>query len=574
VMSASNLVFFNCKFEATRGLEFYKAEFGSAARPDAFINCTFPISTPQARVAWVRGVAVPRINQYTLTYKNKDTSGNPVVIYDDTASVPALTYSRELSEQELAAYNPWNLLRAAPGSAPDDWDPAGVKGQYEKSDKGNGVYRMTLRIGDRAEGGNRGGVGGFGGGAPAVAATIRTGGAGVSIGAAFQPIDAADKTITWSTKSDLVTLSQTTGPDIEVTGKNTTEQAQYVAINASAPNGFYVTAYVYVEPKFIDPPKVTSAPKIDPPSDGKAGVDYALDLGGRLDQSLITWFTCDDASGTNPKKVAVSRGNEPLKAYILMPGDVGKFLRVSVEPKLANSEAGPAVYGMSVAPIAASDVISSTASANFRNFVEAPTSATVAGLWTIQGMWTVLAGNNYVDGFGVRAGSGARGNRGEGCFLYYFKDGDTGDMQVDLVITPDKTEGTVFAIPGSPNDSGPTNSHGDIFMKFDPRTRTGYSLRYWRTTKSAAACTYQFYKIENGIGSPLNDAQVQSGVFKQNTLITLKVTGSTISVDAHNTVDDQTLKMEAPITPNKFSGAGVFASGAVNVYSQIKVSYP
>ncbi len=40
---------------------------------------------------------------------------------------------------------------------------------------------------------------------------------------------------------------------------------------------------------------------------------------------------------------------------------------------------------------------------------------------------------------------------------------------------------------------------------------------------------YQFYKIENGVGSPLDDKPVTSGVFKRNTTLTLKVSGSSIS---------------------------------------------
>ena len=85
---------------------------------------------------------------------------------------------------------------------------------------------------------------------------------------------------------------------------------------------------------------------------------------------------------------------------------------------------------------------------------------------------------------------------------------------------------------------------------------------------------YQFYKIENGVGSPLNTEQVLSGVFKQNTILVLKVTGSTISVTAHNTVDDQTLTMEGTITPNRNGGAGVWSTGAATTYSLIKISYP
>jgi len=224
---------------------------------------------------------------------------------------------------------------------------------------------------------------------------------------------------------------------------------------------------------------------------------------------------------------------------------------------------------MAATAIAPSDILSCTISPNFRNFVEDTTDAPASGLWAIQGDWTIVAGDNLTNGYGARAGRSARGDS-----LLYFKDGDIRDMQVELVMTPDKTEGTVFAVPGGPNDSGAHNAHGDIYIKYDPRARNGYSLRYWRTTRSAAACMYQFYKIENGVGSPLNDKQVLSGVFKQNTFMTLTVTGSTISVTAHNTVDDQTLAMEGTIAPNRFGGAGVSSTGATTIYSLIRISYP
>jgi hypothetical protein len=580
VMSASGVVFFNCTFEAARGMEFYKAEFGSAARPDALINCTLPVSTRQAPVAWVRGIAVPRINQYSLTYHNKDAAGNPAVIYDDNVSAPAFTYSRELSEQELLAYNPWNLLRAAPGAAPDDWDPAGVKEKYRQA--GNLVYRMALTSGTGrgGRGAGGGGAGGFGGATPAVSWPIRTGGPGIAIGATLTPAAVEDKTISWSTPSTLVSLSRTAGPDVLVTAQNTTEQSQYVPITAKASNGFFVTAYVYVEPKLIDPPALTAAPKIGEPAAGKVSVAYSVDLGGREDQSLVTWFACDDAAGANPRKIAVSRGNEPLKTYTLMPGDAGKFLRVSVEPKHPVSEPGPPVFAMATTPISPSDIPSSTVVADFRNFVETPAEP-APGRWTVLGAWTIVPGETLTNGYGIRAGgAGGRGRSAPGAppvaasSLFYFKAGDTADMQVDLVITPDKTEGTVFAVPGSPNDTGGRNSHGDIYIKYDPITRNGYSLRYWRTIQSAAACTYQFYKIENGVGSPLNDQSVQSGVFKRNTLLTLKVAGSTISASAYNTVDNQTLSLQGTITPNKYGAAGVSATGAANIYSLLKVSYP
>ena len=144
VMSASGIVFFNCRFEATRGMRFYKAEFRSAGRPNVLINCVLPVDSPQNHVAWVRGIAAPRPSQLSLTWHNKDADGHPAVIYDSTVGAPAFTYSRELSDRELPAFNPWNLLRAAPNAPADDWDPAGVRSKYESAGQGNLPFRIAL----------------------------------------------------------------------------------------------------------------------------------------------------------------------------------------------------------------------------------------------------------------------------------------------------------------------------------------------------------------------------------------------------------------------------------------------
>ena len=77
VMSASGIVFFNCWFEAARGMRFYKAEFRSAERPNVLINCVLPVDSPQAHVAWVRGIAQTQTeSQLSLTYHNKDAEGH------------------------------------------------------------------------------------------------------------------------------------------------------------------------------------------------------------------------------------------------------------------------------------------------------------------------------------------------------------------------------------------------------------------------------------------------------------------------------------------------------------------
>jgi len=544
VMSASGIVFFNCTFEATRGMRFYKAEFRGAERPNVLIDCVVPVDSARARVTWVRGLAAPRPSQLSLTYHTKDANGHPAVIYDSTVGPPAFTYSRELSDQERPAFNPWNLLRAAPNAPADDWDPAGVKSKYEANGQGNLPFRIALI-----------------GGSP----SIRTGGPGATIGATVTPAR-ADPTIIWSTKSDLISLSRTTGTNVVVTGSNTTDQAQWVPVTANATNGFHVTAHVYVEPKYSDPPAVTAAPTVNPPADGMATVSYSLELGGKQDQSLVSWFICDTAAGTNPRKVAVSRGNQPLKSLPLTHGYVGKYLKVTIQPKHSLSDPGPELSAVSAKPVAATDIRSTTVSPNFRNFVSETNDTYVSGLWTVLGTWAVVSGDDYVNGYGIRPSTAA--------WLLYQQDADCGDMQVDLVMASEKA-GQGFSVPGSPADSGPRNLHADMYIKFDPRTKNGYALRIWRTTQSASKCMFQLYKIENGAGSPLNDRQVLSGVFKTTTHMTLKVTGTTLTVSASNDVDNEPLALEGTIAPNRFGGAGVYwPGGSSTIYSRIEISYP
>jgi Pectinesterase len=548
VMSASNVVFRNCRFEATKGLQFYKAEYGGAARPNVLINSILPVASTQSPVAWVRGKAQPRPSVYSLTYHNKDSAGNPAVLYDSNVDAPAFTYSRELSDGEARAYNPWNLLRAAPNGMVDNWDPAGVRQQYEAANEGSLVYRMAVT-------GN--GV------------TIRTGGAGATIGATVTPNRAADAAIiTWSTPSNLISLSRTTGPNIVVTARNTTGKSQWVPIKAATPNGFYVTAYVYAEPTYINAPVLTSKPTIGADKIGWVVVVYTLDLGTHEDQSLVSWSICDDAACAKAREVAVSRGNEPAGMLRLLPGFAGKFIKVTVRPKVEISEPGPAVSAISVTPIPASAIPLPNVSLNFRSLVTTPDASYASGMWTILGPWSVAVEKGLMNGYGALSGNGPAS-------LLYQEDVERGDMQLELFMTPEKTAGQGFSVPGAPSETGPNNLHSDVYIKYNPRTKNGYALRFWRTTLSSSKCMFQLYEIVNGVGKPIDDRQVLSGVLKPNTTMTLKIAGSKFIVDAVNTDDAETLHLEATIKPNRFGGAGVFwPGGSTNTYSRLDVSYP
>ena len=124
----------------------------------------------------------------------------------------------------------------------------------------------------------------------------------MAVTATVLPQRAKDTPVTWSAASDLVTLSSTSGNTVTISGNNKSDRPEYVTVKAMAANGFYATVHVFVEPRFLAAPLFTKKPVIEPPANGTVRVDYALDLGGRQDQSLITWYECADAQCTARRK--------------------------------------------------------------------------------------------------------------------------------------------------------------------------------------------------------------------------------------------------------------------------------
>lgn len=540
-------VFVRTVFKAVEGMEFYKV----IGEPIALIECTLPVNTPEARVAWM-GWKVPlRQNVYSLTYRTKDASGKPAVIVDGLSDPPTFDLSRELSDREVKAFNPWNLLRATPAGVDDGWDPAQARGRYGSLALEDQVFRMTMTNGTPS---------------------IRTGGSGADIEVKVSPVRARGVPITWKTSSPLVTLSGTTGDRITVTGNNTTDRAEYIQVTATAPNGFYATAHVFVGPEYTVPPTFSRRPEVKAPSGGSAVVDYALDMHTKVrhDESDVTWSLCEEPSCASPRVIAVSRDRSPSSRVRLMPGFVGKYLRAGVKPKHDISEAGDEVFGVSARPVGPGDVNAATVALEPRSFVETPTTA-APGTWIVQGAWKVAADEQYVGGYGIH-GTSADAS------LIYHHDRPVDRMSIRVVVTPDKATGQSFAVPGSPDDRHAA-LNGDIYIKYDPRTRTGYSLRGWRTTESATKVMFQFFRHVSGVASPLDGQQVLTGVLKPNATLIVSVDGTEITAEGRNEADDETLSLRATIEPNAFGGAGVRWPGSAgvnsrNIFSVVEISYP
>ncbi len=576
--TVTGTVFVNTTFTlpatGAQQLEFYKGPTSGGAYPEgntlpaALINCTLPTNVAGNTVAWIVGYAPSTAqNIYSLTYQNKDVNGNPVLIADASQGPITHTLSRELSAQEAAAFTPGNILSATPTGVQDNWDPAGFLASY------TGQTVPGLAATNAAGQGSLPYGMGITNGSPSIITNQTT----ATIGATVFPAR-APQTINWSTSSSLVSLSQSVGASITVAGSNNTGVSQYVPINATASDGFYITAWVLVQPAYINPPTLSSAPVISVSTNGTATLNYAFNpVINRIDQSIITWYSCVDPSCSAPRVVGISNGGLPLQTYTLQGGDVGNYLEATLQPKWDISNPGAAVSAISTAPIPVSSVVSSTVSPNFLNFPPNPESAFLSGYWTVQGTWTSEGqpvGATFVNGWGLRAAS-------QGAALLYQQDAPVGDEQVTVVMSPEKTAGQGFGSPGSGADSttGAVVQNADIYIKYDPRTGNGYSLRWWRTTQSANEVLFQLYQHVNGVGSPIDGNQVLTGVFKPNTYVTLSIIGNIFSASAYNTVDTSTLYLQSVVSPNSFGGSGTRWSGSVpsgnsNVYSFFQILSP
>jgi hypothetical protein len=123
-------------------------------------------------------------------------------------------------------------------------------------------------------------------------------------------------------------------------------------------------------------------------------------------------------------------------------------------------------------------------------------------------------------------------------------------MDVTVAFDTDKLEGQGFAIAGSPEDDG--RPRAEILFKYDPATRNGYALRFWRTTRSATACVFQLYKVTDGHGTPIGEQRL-TGVIKPTTTIRIAVRGAQVTVKGANTADGETLDLSGAWSPTRMA---------------------
>ena len=359
----------------------------------------------------------------------------------------------------------------------------------------------------------------------------------------------------------IATLSDMTGDSVWVS---------IACDDIEEPVSFPVTAYtisgvavcqVTVNPSQLPPPVFLKAPQIKI-EQGKAILDYSLDLQGRRDESRITWFR---------DGIAVSTTHDnPQRSYQLTAADNGHTISASMEPKSNRSDDGPSITAnckvkQKLTPLSYIDT-------DFSDFPCQWQPQVIEGYWTVDGykpldtqefewkfnptkpMWEYGEGYNGAVGKGLlQAQRGAR-------LMYTALKRTYDNMSLELHVDPTKTAGQGFG--------SATGQYMDVCLKFDTRTLTGYGLRIIRTVKHAKAVDFLLVEYKNGIVTPLTEP-ISSTCYRTGCTISLNYASGQLT--AH--VETQTpqpaesglphqVHLKARVAHNPFGGVHIQHTGS------------
>ena len=553
-------VFLNCDFYVCH--EEDRQYFCKSVGPLSIVDCRYHSKKP-VYAGWTHDPTDwLRCYQY-----NVKLNGQPYVIGADkpynTVCMDQLNQLKafRLEENEEVVYNTYNLLRGE-----DDWDPLRVKERVIAIGKRDGrdYTRMPSCLSVEP-----------------LTASIQTGGRTVRLTATVKRhcnYVLNNVPVKWKVQQGYekeVKLSTSEGYECVVEATNVEDETKHFTVIAYTEDGLECATELTVAPDYVPAPSFTKTPKMNI-TKGVATVSYALELNGRKDESLITWYRCTDKNGANRLPVSVSRLNEPEYSYTLVKEDVGYYLMAAVAPKHLRCVPGKEQIVVSNSPIKKGQVnIAHIFETDFQNFPCKNQPQLLPGFWAIGGYkpldtaaydWQVVPDKDYwIYGPGMNGshGTGLLQDQKGARLLYTPLDGSYGDMAITLNVDASKTAGQGFG--------SATGQYLDLYIKFDTRTLTGYALRIIRTTKYSNAVDFILMKYENGVAEAISQP-VSSTCYRTNCTLTLTAKGGKLTAHASTTtplpapVTDPNLKLsvdlEADIASNTFGGTGIQHTGS------------
>ena len=285
-------------------------------------------------------------------------------------------------------------------------------------------------------------------------------------------------------------------------------------------------------------PVPVAAPVLSKPAlkvgKGVAALSYKLDKAAFRDVSKVDWYREKGPATTDGVHIGTSRNDaeglfmdDPLKEYPLSKYDVGYYLRAVVTPKYEFSPEAAQTYTVwTKRPITEKDVKTDVLGTDFKNlFLAAADRATTTGRWffDIEGEpyepWSWGVGSNGSDGiWGLMNGYRTR----TPAWFVFGQEGQYGDMSFRVDYSPGKVEGQGF---------GGSGCYLDVFVKYDPATRSGYGLRIERVPATTNGTLWTLYKYAGEDKTALTQGLLTAAFMPQSTL-TVSVEGNTLRVVA------------------------------------------
>jgi hypothetical protein len=332
---------------------------------------------------------------------------------------------------------------------------------------------------------------------------------------------------------------------------NSTGAVTNSVVSVTAPNGLVAQVTLHINPQTVASPVVSGTPsiKID---QNLAALQIVYDHPEYTDDSTITWYRGSTA-GAKTVQVAVTTLDNPYKNYQLSAGDVGQYLTAVVTPKYQFSAAAASSIDVTTSrAITSADVASpNVISTDFANITWTdhtlnqadvwyadtyrPDDISASVIWTATGLapWTYVVG----DRDGANGITGLRTNT-QGARLLYQPNGSYSDMALSLYLTPEKIAGQGFG--------SATDQYLEIYLKWDPVTRTGYALRFQRLSKdplnnnvaipsSGNSTRVSMIRYDNGTRSIYPNCYTESSVYMPGAHVVFKLTGGLLTADVTTT---------------------------------------
>lgn len=362
-----------------------------------------------------------------------------------------------------------------------------------------------------------------------------------------------------------------------LTPTNDSNGTQTVVVTAKDADGYEAACEVVVLPSPLPPPGFIKSPSIRI-KDGKATVDYRLDLKGCIDESEISWYRISEEPGTGEATCTLLSQSlvTPARDYTLRSGDVGSRIMASVTPKSnrSHTDRGTAVETTS-RTVKRKDVVNpNLLETDFSRIrIDSPVSplSMTDDTWhtdcykpadTDGYDWAVTPDRPaWYYGEGINGCKGFKGllQNVQGARLFYRPATRAyGNMRVVLDVTPAKTAGQGF--------SSNRMQYMDVFVKFDERTLSGYGLRIIRTLKHGNAVDFQLMRYDRGNAVPLSDA-VSSTCYRQQCKIVLGYADGTLTADVTTDAPSSdpslpnSVSLSASVADNSFGTFGIQHTG-------------